>query len=89
MWLSKQEYRELIERAAGSEARIEALTIQCNALARENAELKMEKTGKPQTLPIFAFQKEGSVKRPSDLETGVSFDDMGDEAAHQAGFTEA
>lgn len=96
MWIWKQEYRELIERAAAadgkvavSEARIEALVLQLNTLARDAAEMKTQITGKPQSLPIFTFQREASAKRPADIDTGVSFDDMGDEAAHVAGFTES
>lgn len=96
MWITKQEYRDLIERAAAadgqvraSDARVEALVVQLNTIARDNAEMKTQLTGKPATLPVFAFQREASPRRPSEIETGVSFDDMGDEAAHVAGFTES
>jgi len=86
MWISRTEYRELIERAAGAEARLEGMVVAANNLSRELGQLKYEQTGKAQSLPVFQFQKEASPKTPPDIETGVSFDDMGDEAAHAAGF---
>jgi hypothetical protein len=88
MWISNSEYRELIERAAASDARVESLTHQLNVALHDVAQLKFEKTGIEQKIPVFAFQREASKPRATDLETGVSFDDMGDIAAHAAGFTE-
>lgn len=86
MWIARREYRELIERAAANEARVEGLTIQANNLARDLAQARFELTGKVQALPVFQYQREASPKTPPGLETGVSFDDMGDDAAHEAGF---
>lgn len=88
MWITKQEYRGLIERATANETRVELMTLHMTQLAREIAELKFAKTGLPQSLPIFQFQREATPKTPADRDTGISFDDMGDEDAHVAGFTE-
>lgn len=86
MWVSKKEYRELIETAATANATAIGLTTQLNTMARELADARHTLTGKPQHVPVFMYQRTATPKTPPGLETGVDFNDMGDEAAHVAGF---
>lgn len=88
MWITKREFVTLIERASGADARIEALVMQCNVLARRAADLEQQITGKAVDLPVFEFKKAAARKPQTDWSAGIDFNDMGDVEAHRQGITE-
>lgn len=77
MWISKQQYTDLVDARARAETKSDWLLTQVNLLNAQLGEMKYQQTGKPTPVPLF--QREAT---PQDTQTPIDvFDDMGDVAA--------
>lgn len=83
MWITRQEYRDLIDGKARAEARAELLTVRLNQVEHALGQQVAAQTGRTQLVPRFETSR---TAKPEDSE--VSFEDVGDIDARRLGIAD-